>query len=168
MASYNKNQLVSLKANPNYTGSNKPKTANITLKYYTESTNLKLDVQSGEIDVAWRSLTPTDVASLKNDSKVKVLNGAGGELRYMVFNFKTMPGGNDAQKLAIRQAIAYSIDRSARHQRLQGHLRARPTRWSPHGLADATEPFKTVYGTTPDKAKASRRAARPASTPRSR
>ena len=59
ISSYNKNQLVQFKANPNYGGDNTPKTSNITLQYYTDSSNMKLDVQSGDIDVAWRSLTPT-------------------------------------------------------------------------------------------------------------
>ncbi|MCU1658787.1 MAG: peptide transporter substrate-binding protein, partial [Pseudonocardiales bacterium] len=154
LGSYQKNQLVQLKANPNYTGPNKAKTANITLKYYTESTNMKLDVQSGAIDIAWRSLAPTDVGSLKNDSKVKVLTGAGGELRYMVFNFKTMPGNTDAQKLAIRQAIAYSVDRNDLAQNVYKGTFQPAYSMIPQGIAYATEPFKDVYGSAPDKSKA--------------
>ena len=74
---------------------------------------MKLDVQSGAIDIAWRSMTPTDIDSLRSASGVKVQTGPGGELRYIVFNFKTMPGSNDAQKRAVRRAIAYSVDRQA-------------------------------------------------------
>ena len=152
--SYNKNQLVQLKANPYYSGPNKAKTAQITLKYYTQSTNMKLDVQSGQIDVAWRSLTPTDVDSLKNNSNVKVLTGAGGELRYMVFNLKTMPGKNDAQKLAIRQAIAYSVDRADLSQNVYKGTYQPAYSMIPNGIAYATTPFKTVYGDKPNAAKA--------------
>jgi peptide/nickel transport system substrate-binding protein len=49
---------------------------------------------------------------LKKDSKVKVHKGPGGEIRYIVFNFDTMPFGAkaadaDAKKaLAVRQAMA--------------------------------------------------------------
>ncbi len=154
VASYNKNQLVELKANPNYTGTNKAKTANITLKYYTESSNMKLDVQSGAIDIAWRSLAPTDVDSLKKDSKVTVLNGSGGEIRYMVFNLKTMPGDNDAQKLAIRQAIAYSIDRADLADNVYKGTYGPSYSMIPPGIADATTAFKDVYGSAPDKTKA--------------
>jgi peptide/nickel transport system substrate-binding protein len=154
LGSYQKNQLVQLKANANYTGSNKAKTSNITLKYYTESSNMKLDVQSGAIDIAWRSLAPTDVDSLKSDSKVKVLTGAGGELRYMVFNFKTMPGSSDAQKLAIRKAVAYSVDRSDLAQNVYKGTYQPAYSMIPSGIADATEPFKNTYGSSPDKAKA--------------
>jgi peptide/nickel transport system substrate-binding protein len=154
ISSYDKNQQVTFKANPNYTGSNKPKTATVNLKYYTESSNLKLDIQSGQIDVAYRSLTPTDIASLKKDSNVKVLTGAGGELRYMVFNFKQMPGSNDAQKLAIRHAIAYSVDRDALANDVYKGTYQPAYSMMPNGVADATTPFKDTYGATPDKAKA--------------
>jgi peptide/nickel transport system substrate-binding protein len=154
IGSYNKNQLVSLKANPNYTGPNKPKTSTILLKYYTGAQNLKLDIQSGQIDIAWRSLTPTDVESLKTASGVKVLTGAGGELRYIVFNFKTMPGKNDAQKLAIRQAMAASVDRTALADKVYKGTFQPAYSMLPDGVADATTPFKDTFGEAPDKAKA--------------
>lgn len=154
ISSYNKNQLVQLKANPHYSGANTPKTDSITLKYYTQSSNMKLDVQEGQIDIAWRSLTPSDVQSLSNASGVKVLEGAGGELRYMVFNFKTMPGSTPAQKLAVRRAIAYSIDRQTLASKVYKGTYQPAYSMIPQGIAFATEPFKDVYGTTPDKAKA--------------
>jgi peptide/nickel transport system substrate-binding protein len=152
--SYNKNHVVQFKANPNYGGDNKPKTSAITLQYYTEPSNMKLDVQSGDIDIAWRSLTPTDVKSLKSDSSVKVLTGSGGEIRYIVFNLKTMPGTTEDQKRAIRRAIAYSVDRQdlatnvfqGTYQPLYSMI--------PQGVAGATESFKDEFGAAPDKAKA--------------
>ena len=152
--SYNKNQLVSLQANPKYSGPNKAKTANIVLKYYVGSENLKLDIQQGNIDIAWRSLAPTDVSDLKTAKGVKVLTGSGGEIRYMVFNYKTMPGDNDAQKLAIRQAIAYSVDRAALAEDVYKGTFQPLYSMIPQGVADATEPFKDSYGSSPDKGKA--------------
>ncbi|MDT4893507.1 MAG: peptide/nickel transport system substrate-binding protein [Pseudonocardiales bacterium] len=154
LGTYQKNSLVQLKANPNYTGPNKPKTPNITLKYYTEATNEKLDIQSGVIDIAWRSLAPTDIDNLSKDSKVKVLTGAGGALRYVVFNLKTMPGNTDAQKLAIRQAIAYSVDRSDLSTNIYKGTYEPAYSMVPQGINGATEPFKDKFGTAPDKAKA--------------
>ncbi|MDT4918656.1 MAG: peptide/nickel transport system substrate-binding protein [Pseudonocardiales bacterium] len=152
---YSKNQLAQFTANPNYSGPNTPKTNTVTMKYYTTSDNLKLDVQSGNIDVAYRTLSPTDIASLKSDSNVKVLTGSGGELRYLVFNLKTMPGDNDAQKLAIRQAMAYSIDRQDLATNVYKGTYQPAYSMVPQGIGFATEPFKDVYGDTPnpDKAK---------------
>ena len=118
--SYKKNELVSLKANPDYKGLlGKPANDGANIKYYADSNNLKLDVQQGNIDVAGRSLTATDAADLEKDSKVKVHKGPGGELRYIVFNFDTMPFGaktsnaDPKKALAVRQAMANIVDREA-------------------------------------------------------
>jgi peptide/nickel transport system substrate-binding protein len=154
VASFQKNQLVQFKANPNYGGANKPKTSQITLKYYTQSENEKLDIQSGAIDIAWRSLSPTDIEALSKDGNVKVLTGAGGALRYMVFNLKTMPGSNPAQKLAIRKAIAYSVDRQDLATNVFKDTYQPAYSMVPQGINGATEPFKDVYGDKPDAAKA--------------
>ena len=151
---YQKNQLVQLVANPNYTGPNKAKTSNITLKYYTDANNMKLDIQSGAIDVAWRSLDPTSIDSLKKASGVKVLTGAGGALRYIVFNLKTMPGSTDAQKLAVRQAIAYSVDRSDLATNVWKGTYQPSYSMVPPGIGGATEAFKDQFGASPDKSKA--------------
>lgn len=154
ISSYQKNQLVGLQENKFYGGSDKDKTPKVTLKYYTDSNNLKLDIQQGAIDIAWRSLAPTDVEALKKDSGVKVLTGSGGELRYLVFNLKTMPGSNDAQKKAIRQAVAYSVDRKDLADNVYQGTYQPAYSMVPQGIKDATEPFKDAFGESPDKTKA--------------
>lgn len=156
LTKFDKNQSVTLAANKNYTGPNTPKTPNITVQTYSEASNLKLNIQSGDIDVAYRTLTPSDIDSLSNSGNLKVVKGAGGELRYIVFNFKTMPGDNDAQKKAIRKAMAYSVDRQALADDVyRGTYQPAYSMVAP-GIKYATTPFKDVYGDkpNPDKAKA--------------
>ena len=153
IASYKKNEVISFKAYPGYDGLlGKPKSDNVIIKYYSDSNNLKLDVQQGNIDVASRSLTPTDIASLKTDSKVTVNVGPGGELRYIVFNFNTMPFGaktadaNPAKALAVRQAMADTIDRQAIAEQVYKGTYLPVYSYVPQGFAGATEPLKTMYG----------------------
>jgi peptide/nickel transport system substrate-binding protein len=154
LVSFEKNQQAALTANSNYTGPNTPKTQKIDVKTYSESSNLKLDIQSGQIDVAYRTLTPTDIQSLSSNSNLQVIKGAGGELRYIVFNFKTMPGDNDAQKEAIRKAMAYSVDRTALANDVYKGTYQPSYSMVPPGIKYATTAFKDVYGDKPDKAKA--------------
>jgi peptide/nickel transport system substrate-binding protein len=154
ISSFDKNQLAQFKANPNYSGPNTAQTGTITMKYYTTSDNLKLDLQNGDIDVAYRTLSPTDIEDLKGDSDVKVLTGSGGELRYIVFNLKTMPGDTPEQKLAIRQAMAYSVDREELANDVYKGTYQPAYSMVPQGIGFATEPFKDVYGDAPDKDKA--------------
>ncbi len=151
IGTYQKNQVAEFKANPDYNGAfNKPQVAQVTMKYYTEAGNLKLDIQNKNIDVAWRSLTPTDIESLGKVDGLKVYTGAGGELRYMVFNLKTMPGGTDAQKLAVRQAMASSIDREAISTKVYKGTYKPSFSQVPPGLPGANEAFKTLYGDKPN------------------
>jgi len=155
IASYEKNQLAEFKANPDYDGTyGTAKTKQVTMKYYAKAENLKLDVQNGDIDVAFRSLTPTDIASLEKNDKVKVHKGAGGELRYIVFNLKTMPGDDADQKLAIRKAVASSVDRAELADQVYKGTYTPAFSMVPDGQAGATTPFKDLYGEKPDAAKA--------------
>ncbi|WP_372440713.1 ABC transporter substrate-binding protein [Nocardia acididurans] len=152
ITSYDKNKLVEYEANPDYNGLfGAPKTKTVSAKYYESPENLKLDVQNGAIDVAYRSLSPTDIASLRNDPKVTVHDGPGGELRYMVFNLNTMPGDTPAQKLAVRKAVASSIDRDALSQNVYEGTFTPAYSSVPQGVEGATEPFKDIYGAKPNR-----------------
>ncbi len=151
--SYKKNELISLKANPDYKGMlGKPANDSATIKYYADSNNLKLDVQQGNIDVAGRSLTATDAADLEKDSKVKVHKGPGGELRYIVFNFDTMPFGaktpdaSPAKALAVRQAMADVVDRDAIASQVYKGTYLPAYSVVPDGFVGAIKPLKDMYG----------------------
>jgi peptide/nickel transport system substrate-binding protein len=151
--SYKKNELVSLKANPDYQGLlGKPANDGANIKYYADSNNLKLDVQQGNVDVAGRSLTATDAADLEKDSKVKVHKGPGGELRYIVFNFDTMPFGaktanaDPKKALAVRQAMAHIVDRDAIATQVYKGTYLPAYSVVPDGFAGAAQPLKEMYG----------------------
>lgn len=154
-AGYQKNQLAALEVNPNYQG-NGGTVANggVTLQYFTDAANLKLAVQGGDVDVAWRSLDAQSISDLRNDSKVKVVEGPGGEIRYLVFNLKTMPGDNEAQKQAIRRAVAYSVDRATIADTIYQGTYSPLYSMVPDGLPGHVDAFKDTFGEAPDKAKA--------------
>src|SRR3712207_2789746 len=116
ITNYDLNNLVSYEANPDYQGLlGAPKTAQVNVRYYADSSNLKLDIEEGNIDVAFRSLSATDVEDLRGNDAVEVVDGPGGEIRYIVFNFNTQPYGaatpeaEPAKALAVRQAMAHLI-----------------------------------------------------------
>lgn len=164
IASYKFNQLVQFKAFSGYKGLlGTPKTPTIVLKYYTDQSNLKLDVQKGGIDVASRSLSATDVEDLKKDKSVKVTTGPGGEIRYIVFNFDTQPfgakadGADAAKALAVRQAVADLVDRQAIADQVYKGTYLPLYSYVPAGLTGANTALKGLYGDGkggPDGAKA--------------
>ncbi|QAV69601.1 peptide ABC transporter substrate-binding protein [Salinibacterium sp. UTAS2018] len=151
--SYDFNNIVSFKANPDYQGVlGAAATDSITLKYYTDASNLKLDVQEGNIDVAHRSLSATDVADLEGNDNVNVIVGPGGEIRYIVFNFDTQPFGaktpeaDDAKSLAVRGAVADLIDRQEISDQVYKGTYLPLYSFVPDGLTGATEVLKDLYG----------------------
>ncbi len=153
ITSYDLNNLVSYKANPDYQGLlGAPKTATVNVKYYAEASNLKLDIQEGNIDVAYRSLSATDIADLRTNAKVKVVDGPGGEIRYIVFNFDTQPFGakatdaDPAKALAVRQAVADLIDREAISTQVYKGTYTPLYSYVPAGLTGATDALKGLYG----------------------
>ena len=150
---YDFNNLISYKANPDYQGLlGAAKTDVVNVKYYADSSNLKLDVQENNIDVAFRSLSSTDIADLKTNDNVKVVDGPGGEIRYITFNFDTQPYGtttadaDPAKALAVRQAVADLIDRDAISTQVYKGTYTPLYSYVPAGLTGATESLKSLYG----------------------
>lgn len=148
---YEKGSLAQFSANPDYDGTyGTAKTQEVALVTYADSNNLKLDVAAGKIDVAYRTLTPTDIESLGGDDRVTVHTGAGGALRFIMFNFSTMPGADDAQKLAIRQAVAATIDREELATQVYKGSFTPAYSAVPEGQLGAIESFAARYGEKPD------------------
>lgn len=154
ITSWDFNQTVEFAPNPEYKSNvlDAPVNDGVILSYYADSSNLKLDVQEGAIDVAYRSLSATDVEDLAGDSNVTVHDGPGGEIRYIVFNFNTQPYGattaeaDAAKALAVRQAVADLIDRDALSEQVYKGTYTPLYSYVPDGFAGATEVLKELYG----------------------
>ncbi|MGR0320380.1 ABC transporter substrate-binding protein [Agromyces sp. ZXT2-3] len=153
ITSYDFNNLVAYKANPDYQGIlGAPATDVVNVKYYADASNMKLDVQEGNIDVAFRSLSATDIDDLRGNDAVKVVEGPGGEIRYVVFNFNTQPYGaetpeaDEAKALAVRQAVADLIDREEIADQVYKGTYTPLYSYVPDGLTGAIQPLKELYG----------------------
>lgn len=153
ISSYKENQLVTYAPNKNYQGLlGKAKNTGVSATYYTDASNMKLDVQNGTIDVAYRSLSATDIDSLRKNSKVKVWDGPGGELRFITFDLATQPfgtkqpGADPKKALAVRQAAADLIDREAIAKDVYRDTYTPAYSYVPTGLTGANESLKTLYG----------------------
>jgi len=151
--SYDFNATIEFVPNPEYQGLLGPaENESVILSYYADSSNLKLDVQSGNIDVAYRSLSSTDVEDLRGDDNVVVHDGPGGEIRYIVFNFNTQPYGattpeaDPVKAQAVRQAVAALVDREEIAQQVYKGTYTPLYSFVPAGFTGATEVLKELYG----------------------
>ncbi|MCG7413372.1 ABC transporter substrate-binding protein [Microbacterium aurum] len=164
ITSWDFNKTVEFTPNKNYKGLlDAPVNSGVILSYFAESSNLKLAVQEGDVDVAYRSLSATDVDDLSGNDKVKVVDGPGGEIRYIVFNFNTQPYGattadaDAAKALAVRQAVADLVDRETISTQVYKGTYTPLYSYVPEGFTGATEALKDLYGDGdggPDAAKA--------------
>ncbi len=151
LASFAKDQAATLSRNPNYSGSRTPQADQVFIQYFADASPLRQAIESGGVDVAWRTLSPTDLTSLRTNSAVTVHDGEGAEFRYWVAQTKNEATG----QLAVRQAIANLIDRQAIATDIYDG-QVNPA-WSivPPGFAGHTPSFKNLWGDAPnlDKAK---------------
>jgi peptide/nickel transport system substrate-binding protein len=142
-------QQAVLEPNPYYWGP-KPKNGGIIINYYSKSSTMKLALQKGEIDMAFRDFTPTELTSLSKSKGIVVHSGNGVVIRYLVFNVVRPPFDN----VAVRQALAYLMPRQTIATRVYHGSVAPLYSMVPAGLAGHIDAYKTRYGASPNVAKA--------------
>jgi len=139
IARWERDVEMELVANPDYP-LEPPKWPAITVRYFADATTMRLALESGEIDVAWKTLLPSDYMDLEDNPDVTVIEAPGAYIRYICLNATTPPFDN----IKVKQAISLAIDREeisdrvylATHQPLysmvpmgmSGHIDAFPER----------------------------------------
>ncbi|PUA79327.1 ABC transporter substrate-binding protein [Nocardioides currus] len=149
LSQYKAGEQAVLEINDEYSGENAGQSAQVFVKYYSEPSALKLAAENGEVDVAWRSLSPTDIADLKNNDAVTVATGEGSEIRYWVWQLST----DAAKQLPVRQAVAQVYDREAIAQDAYDGTVDPLYSIVPPGYAGQKDSYQEAYG-EPDVAKA--------------
>jgi peptide/nickel transport system substrate-binding protein len=108
--SFDPTQQIQLGLNENYSGDRPLNNSGVLIQFYQQESALKQAIEEGEVMVAYRSLTVTDIADLEErgaDRGVEVVVGEGTEINYMVLQV----GREPFDEPAVRQAIAQVIDR---------------------------------------------------------
>jgi len=137
-----KDQEMRLEANPNYwdAGSGLPKSKSIIIKFYSDATALRLAIEGGEIDVAFRQLSASDIIDLKTKTSVKVWEGTGAFIQYLVFQHEIKPF-DDAR---VRRAVAAAINRTALTKTVFRDQATPLYSMIPIGMAGHTDAFKKL------------------------
>jgi peptide/nickel transport system substrate-binding protein len=108
-----KDHTMRLEANPNYwnAGAGYPKTETIIIQFYADATALRLAIEAGDIDIAFRHITATDIADLEDDPDLEVHEGVGAAIQYMIFQEDPIPRLPQLNDSRIRRALAACLDR---------------------------------------------------------
>jgi peptide/nickel transport system substrate-binding protein len=108
-----KDHEMRLEANPNYWNKDAglPKTDDVVIKFYADETALRLAITAGDIDVAFRHITATDIDDLKDNPNVKVWQGKGAAIQYMIFQEDPVGALPQLDDSRIRRALTACLDR---------------------------------------------------------
>jgi peptide/nickel transport system substrate-binding protein len=124
----------------------------LILRYYSKSSTMKLALERGEIDMAFQTFTPTELTSLGQREGVRVYQGQGAVIRYLVLNVEREPFNN----INVRRALAYMMPRAAIAARVYRGTVKPLYSMPPAGLPGHIDAFAARYGRAPNIAAAKR------------
>ncbi|MFX1319929.1 MAG: ABC transporter substrate-binding protein [Promethearchaeota archaeon] len=101
---------IILVRNPGYfdTANGIPKTDTFIIRFYETDTALATAMTAGEIDVAYRQLSATQINAFRANPSVRVWEGVGTFIQYMCFQQRVYP----FNETLIRQGIAAALNRT--------------------------------------------------------
>ena len=142
LAQYKAGEQAVLEANDSYAGDEPAQSPEVFVTFFNDPAPLKEAIDSGQVDVAWRTLSPTDLQDLGENPDVEVIEGEGSEFRYWVFQF----ANPTVKDVAVRQAVAQIIDREAIAQDAYDGTVAPAYSIVPPGFGGQKDSFQEVYG----------------------
>jgi peptide/nickel transport system substrate-binding protein len=104
--SFKRDQEIVMEANPYFYG-DKPKTERVVISYFADATTMRLALEKGEVDFAFKTLNPSDIRDLEKSAKVQTIKAQGPYIRYICFLCDRPPFSDRV----LRQAVAAAINR---------------------------------------------------------
>lgn len=132
---------LDLTANPNYFGA-APAIPNVHIKLLSDSASLTTALESGSIQVAYRTFNPSDSQSLAGMASFTRWTGPGAVIRYLVLN-NNIPPFNDTR---VRQAVAYAVNRTQIVSQVFLGTTQNLYSMVPIGMWSHIDAWKTQYG----------------------
>ncbi|MFR9797359.1 ABC transporter substrate-binding protein [Streptomyces sp. MS06] len=149
---YREGQKAELVSNDRYQGFAKRRNDAVTIRYFQDSAAMVKALRDKQIDVTYRGLAADDIVDLQRQDpnrEIQLMEGAGADINYLVFN----PKDPWARKKAVRQAVAQIVDRAAIAHKIYKDTVDPLYSMVPKGLVGHTTGFFDDYG-DPDPAKA--------------
>lgn len=106
VVSFKRDQEIVMDANPYFYGE-KPKNDRIVIRYFADATTMRLALEKGEIDFAFKTLNPSDINDLEKSVKLQTIKAQGPYIRYICFLCDSPP----FKDRVLRQAVAAAVNR---------------------------------------------------------
>jgi peptide/nickel transport system substrate-binding protein len=133
-----------LDAFPDYWGK-KPANKGVDIQFFSSNANLLNAFKTNAVDVAFQTLTPTQIKSVEanaKDNNWTIASGQGATILYMVLNTQQPP----LDDVRVRQALAALIDRPLLESRIFFNQRAPLYSLIPSTFSESQPVFKQRYG----------------------
>ena len=78
----------------------------VVVKFFADSTTMRLALEKGEIDIAWKDLTKPDLQAIIKNPNIVVEQSPSGYTRYLAMNWKVKPFDD----VRVRRAVAYALN----------------------------------------------------------
>jgi peptide/nickel transport system substrate-binding protein len=141
MVSFKRDEEVILESNPNYWGK-KPAIGRVVIRYYADATTLRLALEKGEVDVAFKTLNPSDIKDLSANKKYVTYKLPGPQIRYLCFETSE----SVFKDKLLRRAVAALINRPEILQKVYLGQNSPLYSMIPNGMVYHSDDFKTAMG----------------------
>ncbi|WP_161226709.1 ABC transporter substrate-binding protein [Streptomyces sp. SID8352] len=146
LQTYKEGKKAELVRNDHYKGYADRRNGAVTIRYFKDSAGMVAALHDKEIQVTYRGLAADDIITLQSSAvqerNYRLVESAGTEISYLVFNPKDPWAG----RKPVRQAVAQVIDRAAiAHNVYRGTVDPLYS-MVPKGLAGHTTGFFDDYG----------------------
>ncbi|MBD2149306.1 peptide ABC transporter substrate-binding protein [Pseudanabaena sp. FACHB-1277] len=141
---YVEGSYLRLDAFPDYWGRN-PVNKGIDIQFFSSNSNLLNAFKTGAVDVAFQTLTPTQVRNIEANAQENgwtIASAKGATILYMVVNTQQAPL-NDVR---VRQALAAAIDRPLLGERIFFNQRTPLYSLIPSSFDESKPVFEQRYG----------------------
>ncbi|MGY1583994.1 ABC transporter substrate-binding protein [Streptomyces sp. MN13] len=154
LKSYKENDRAELVRNDHYEGFAERRNDAVTIRYFQDSKAMVKALEDQQIDLTYRGLAADDIVDLQTrdpDQTLQLVEGAGIDISYLVFN----PEDPWAGKPAVRKAVAQIVDRPTIAHKIYKDTVDPLYSMVPNGINGHTTGFFDDYGDPDaDKAKA--------------
>ncbi len=141
VVSFKRDQEIVLEANPDFYG-DRPENDRVVIRYFADATTMRLALEKGEIDFAFKTLNPSDINDLEKSPKIRTIKAQGPYIRYICFLTDTPP----FKDRVLRQAVAAAINRPPMLDKVFLGQNAPLYSMVPMGMWSHIDAFKKVYG----------------------
>jgi peptide/nickel transport system substrate-binding protein len=141
IVSFKRDEEVVLEANPNFWGK-EPKIKQIIIRYFADATTMRLALEKGEIDLAYKTMNPSDIADLQKNASLTTFKLPGPYIRYLCFETSE----SVFKDKGLRQAVAALINRPEIVQKVFLGQNSPLYSMVPNGMIYHTDNYKTAWG----------------------